>query len=100
MSRGEGFLCTLLIGACCAPIRGPAVARRFQAPTVRRRVAQQVEQPLTAFVGQVRRQSVIVAGGCHANSEHARVGDAASQRSSVTPALVRCAHGPLGPRPR
>ena len=32
--------------------------------------------------------------------ERAQIGNSASRRSGVIPALVRCAHGPLGPRPR
>ena len=35
-----------------------------------------------------------------ASTERARAGASPSGRSGVIPALVRCAHGPLGPRPR
>ena len=34
------------------------------------------------------------------NLEATRIGATASRRSVVFPALVRCTHGPLGPRPR
>ena len=32
--------------------------------------------------------------------ERAQMGESRLRRSGVIPALVRCAHGPLGPRPR
>ena len=68
-----------------------------------RPVTNTTARTLTRFVAQAAEPGAFVFTDDNPQRpacEATRMGVTASRRSVVIPALVRCAHGPLGPRPR
>ena len=72
---------------------GPGRDRRWRGPA---RPAGWERRRLPAAARSALGPSPVPAGA----SERALLGSSLSCRSGAIPALVRCAHGPLGPRPR